>query len=43
MTWTEQALRRAAGMNQKTTIDLLIESVNEQNKLYYMRVVDMNQ
>ena len=43
MTWTEQALWRAADMNQKTTIDLLIKSVNEQNKLYYMRVVDMNQ
>ena len=41
MTWTEQALWRVADMNQKTMIDLLIESVNEQNKLYY--VVDTNQ
>ncbi len=41
MTWIEQALKRVADMNQKTMIDLLIESVNEQNKLYY--VVDTNQ
>ncbi len=41
MTRTEQALRRVADMNRKTMIDLLIESVNEQNKLYY--VVDTNQ
>ncbi len=30
-------------MKQKITVDLLIESVNEQNKLYYMRVVDTNE
>ncbi len=42
MARTEQALRRVAGMNQKTTIDLLIEPVNEQIKLCYMRVVGMN-
>ncbi len=41
MTRTEQALRRVADMNRKTMIDLLIESINEQNKLYY--VVDTNQ
>ncbi len=41
MTWIEQALKRVADMNQKTMIDLLIESVNEQNKLYY--VVGTNQ
>ncbi len=29
-------------MNQKTTDDLLIELIIEQNKLYYMHVVDMN-
>ena len=32
-----------ADMNQKTTVDLLIELVIEQNKLYYMHVVNMNE
>jgi len=41
MTWIEQALKRVADINQKTMIDLLIKSVNEQNKLYY--VVGTNQ
>ncbi len=34
---------RVADTNQKTTVDLLIELVIEQNKLYYMHVVDMNE
>ena len=29
--------------NQKTRVDLLIESINEQNKSCYTRVVDRNQ
>ncbi len=34
---------RVVNANQKTRVDLLIESINEQNKSCYTRVVDRNQ